>query len=87
MDEGPGIPQDDLKVLFQPFGRGRSTAVSVEGTGLGLYVVKQIVLAHGGRIDVESEPGHGSTFRVYLPLAQPEPDAPVRAAEPGRIHS
>lgn len=87
VDEGPGIPQDDLKVLFQPFGRGRSTPVSVEGTGLGLYVVKQIVLAHGGRIDVASEPGHGSTFRVYLPLAQPEADAPARAAEPERIHS
>jgi two-component system sensor histidine kinase MtrB len=68
-DEGPGISKEDLSVLFQPFGRGRSADTIAEGTGIGLYVVKQIVEAHGGRIEVESEPGHGATFRVSLPLA------------------
>jgi signal transduction histidine kinase len=68
-DQGPGIAKDDLQVLFQPFGRGRSAAALAEGTGMGLYVVKQIVEAHGGRIDVQSELGHGATFRVRLPLA------------------
>lgn len=67
-DQGPGIPQEDLKVLFQPFGRGRSADTLAEGTGVGLYVVRQIVEAHGGRIDVQSEFGKGATFRVRLPL-------------------
>jgi len=68
-DQGPGIAEDDLGVLFQPFGRGRSAEALAEGTGMGLYVVKQIVEAHDGRIDVQSELGHGATFRIRLPLA------------------
>jgi signal transduction histidine kinase len=58
-----------LQVIFQPFGRGRSAGTLAEGAGLGLYVVKQIVEAHEGRIEVQSEPGHGTTFLVELPLA------------------
>ena len=68
-DQGPGISREDAKVLFQPFGRGRSADALAEGTGLGLFVVKQIVEAHGGSIDVQSEVGKGATFRVRLPLA------------------
>jgi len=56
-------------VIFQPFGRGRSAGTLAEGAGLGLYMVKGIVEAHGGRIEVESEVGCGSTFRVSLLLA------------------
>ncbi|MBM4029688.1 MAG: HAMP domain-containing histidine kinase [Planctomycetes bacterium] len=67
-DEGPGIPPDDLKVLFQPFGRGRSAHTLAEGTGIGLYVVRQIVEAHDGVIEVQSEPGRGATFQIKLPL-------------------
>jgi signal transduction histidine kinase len=66
-DEGPGIAPEDLAVLFQPFGRGRSAGGLTEGTGMGLYIVKQIVEAHDGEINVESEPGHGATFRITLP--------------------
>lgn len=69
-DEGPGIAKEDLKVLFQPFGRGRSADTLAEGTGMGLYVVKQIVEAHGGRIEAQSEPGHGARFETRLPLAR-----------------
>ncbi len=68
-DEGPGICEEDLRVIFQPFGRGRSADALAEGAGMGLYIVKRIVEAHGGRIEVQSQPGHGSTFRVNLPLA------------------
>jgi len=68
-DQGAGISKEDFKVIFQPFGRGRSAGTLAEGSGLGLYVVKQIVEAHDGRIEVESELGLGATFRVKLPLA------------------
>ncbi len=68
-DQGPGIAKEDLAVLFQPFGRGRAAHSLAEGTGLGLYVVKQIVEAHNGRIEVHSEPGHGATFQIRLPLS------------------
>jgi two-component system sensor histidine kinase MtrB len=67
-DEGPGIAPEDLAVLFQPFGRGRSAHTLAEGTGIGLYVVKQIVEAHDGRIEVQSKPGQGATFQIELPL-------------------
>lgn len=69
-DQGPGIAPDDLKVLFQPFGRGRSADSLAEGTGMGLYVVKQIVEAHDGKIEVHSEPGHGATLEIRLPLVK-----------------
>jgi signal transduction histidine kinase len=69
-DQGAGIAPEDLGVLFQPFGRGRSAHSLAEGTGMGLYVVKQIVEAHDGKIEVHSELGHGATFEIRLPLAQ-----------------
>ncbi len=68
-DTGTGIPKDELPRLFERFhrienARGRSH----EGTGIGLALVKELVHLHGGAIDVESEPGRGSTFRVRIPL-------------------
>ena len=80
-DQGPGISVDDQKILFQPFGRGRSANTLAEGSGIGLYVVKQIVEAHAGRIEVHSEPGQGATFQIRLPLAPTLPTAnrPVEA--------
>jgi len=68
-DQGRGISAEDQKILFQPFGRGRSAERLVEGSGMGLYVVKQIIEAHGGEITVQSEPGQGTTFQIKLPLA------------------
>ena len=65
-DEGAGIPPEDLPLLFTPFYRSKSAA-GAPGAGLGLSVAQRIVLAHGGRIDVQSRPGSGSTFTVVLP--------------------
>ncbi|HET9594594.1 MAG TPA: ATP-binding protein [Anaeromyxobacteraceae bacterium] len=72
-DTGKGIPPAHMKRLFEPF---FTTKPPGEGTGLGLSLARSIVAAHGGSIDVESEPGAGSTFTVRLPAA----DAEARAA-------
>jgi PAS domain S-box-containing protein len=63
-DTGIGIPPDKLERIFQPF-----VTTKTKGTGLGLSVVDKIVENHGGRVEVTSEVGKGSTFRVVLPRA------------------
>lgn len=69
-DRGEGVPEEDMPNLFERFSRlanaGRSKP---KGTGLGLYICKQLVEAQGGRISVSSVPGMGSTFRFTLPHA------------------
>jgi signal transduction histidine kinase len=63
-DDGPGMERDFIeKSLFKPF-----QSTKKKGLGIGLYQCKTIVEAHGGWIDVESEPGMGSTFSVSLPF-------------------
>jgi PAS domain S-box-containing protein len=64
-DDGRGISEEDLKRVFNPFFTTRPG-----GTGLGLPAVRRIARAHGGRVDVRSSPGKGSTFRIYLPVGQ-----------------
>ncbi len=72
-DSGSGIPADDLPHLFERFYRGRPTgSLGIPGTGLGLSMVKEIVDIHGGDIDIESQLGQGSTFRVWLPRVEEE---------------
>jgi signal transduction histidine kinase len=66
-DPGIGIPKEELPHIFEPFRRTKTSRKDVPGTGLGLHVSRRIVEAHQGRIEVESEVGKGSTFRVYLP--------------------
>jgi signal transduction histidine kinase len=67
-DQGPGIPPAELGRLFQPFGRTSVPATGGEkSTGLGLWIARRVVEAQGGRIEVTSEIGRGSTFRVWLP--------------------
>jgi two-component system, NtrC family, sensor kinase len=63
-DTGPGISAADRKRIFEPF---FSTKEAGRGTGLGLFITAEIVREHKGRIELESEEGHGSTFRVILP--------------------
>ena len=65
-DQGIGIPDEDRRRLFAPFRRVGDARHSIPGSGLGLFVARQIVIAHGGRIDVDSAPGRGSTFRLSL---------------------
>lgn len=70
-DTGPGIPPDELPRLFEGFHRGAATAgFAVPGAGLGLAICHEIVLRHHGRIEVDSQVGQGSIFRVWLPLDQ-----------------
>jgi len=68
-DTGPGVPDENLETIFEKFhqlpGQARG---SIKGTGLGLAFVKHIVLAHGGKVWGENEPGKGTTFIFALPL-------------------
>jgi PAS domain S-box-containing protein len=76
-DDGCGIPPEIRSRIFDPF---FTTKPPGEGTGLGLAICHTIVSALGGEIDVESEPGRGSTFRVLLPAARPAAPAAARPA-------
>jgi signal transduction histidine kinase len=65
-DEGIGLSAGDLERIFEKFERAVPSA-HYGGLGLGLFIARQIVEAHGGQIEVESTPGAGATFRVTLP--------------------
>ena len=85
-DTGTGIPSDMLPLIFEPLFTTKKSA----GTGLGLAIVAHIVEKHGGTIQVESEPGRGTTFEIALPLAgadetEPQPAAPRRAGTVERL--
>jgi len=72
-DSGVGISEKDLPYVFERFYRGEPVGpggepLDVRGIGQGLYLAKTIVEAHGGRIDVQSAAGAGSTFTIWLPL-------------------
>jgi len=67
-DTGGGIPQEQINRIFEPF-----YTTKKKGTGLGLMIVQRIVRAHGGRIDLESHVGRGTTFRLWLPLHKRRP--------------
>jgi two-component system nitrogen regulation sensor histidine kinase NtrY len=80
-DNGPGIPEDSLPRIFDPYFSTRRG-----GTGLGLAMVKNIVLLHGGAVDVSSGEGRGAVFTITLPLAGPD-EAPGdnRSAPPDNV--
>jgi two-component system phosphate regulon sensor histidine kinase PhoR len=72
-DSGPGIPRAERERIFQRFYQiDRSRSKARPGTGLGLAIVKHLVHLHGGTVDVESEVGKGSVFKVRLPSSRPE---------------
>ena len=62
-DTGGGIPEEQINRIFDPF-----YTTKKKGSGLGLMIVQRIVRAHGGRMELESHVGRGSTFRVWFPL-------------------
>jgi signal transduction histidine kinase len=64
-DQGEGIPAETLPQLFERFQRGASSETA--GIGLGLYIIRLLVEAHGGRVEAQSVPGEGSVFTIRLP--------------------
>lgn len=82
-DTGPGIPADKLEQLFQPFNRLGAERGSVEGTGIGLTIVRRTVEMMGGAVGVQSEVGYGSTFWIELPgAAQPTMQPETQQTDP-----
>ena len=86
-DTGVGVAKEDLPVLFTRFGRvSTAQTVHLPGTGLGLYLGRQLARLHGGEITVDSAPGRGSTFALHLPLTSAGHDEPTheRTSSPAR---
>lgn len=80
-DRGIGIARDEQERIFERFHRiGTGLVHDVRGSGLGLSIVHHIVQAHRGRVRVQSEPGKGSTFSVYLPVGRPAPGPKIHEA-------
>jgi signal transduction histidine kinase len=69
-DDGVGMSEEDAARAFEPFRRSATLRDDVPGSGLGLFVVRRLVEAHGGRIDLHTEPGTGSRFEVHIPAAR-----------------
>jgi signal transduction histidine kinase len=76
-DTGIGVAPSEQEQIFEPFYRSQRDKRFPQGMGLGLSIARDLVLAHGGRLTVESAAGEGSRFTVWLPMttAQPPPDA------------
>jgi signal transduction histidine kinase len=70
-DQGIGIPREEVPYVFEPFRRAGAPREDIPGVGLGLSVAHRIVQAHGGRIEIDTQKGKGTTFRVHLPAPQP----------------
>jgi signal transduction histidine kinase len=69
-DHGLGIPEGARRRLFEKFFRVNDPLIqNIAGTGIGLYIVRQVVEGHGGKVTVDSQPGHGSSFRIDLPAS------------------
>ncbi|MBV8538539.1 MAG: two-component sensor histidine kinase, partial [Alphaproteobacteria bacterium] len=82
VDEGPGVPPEDLERIFDKFYRVQRLDPQIAGTGLGLSICRGLVEAHGGRITARSpiRGGHGAAFTIRLPV-EPQPETPpVRTA-------
>jgi two-component system sensor histidine kinase KdpD len=72
-DNGPGIDSADIPFIFEKFFRGKKSSARGKGTGMGLSIARAIVAAHGGQIEAISQPGHGATFRFWIPLMEEPP--------------
>jgi signal transduction histidine kinase len=83
-DTGPGVEESEKERIFERFARGRGGRRS-EGAGLGLSIVDTIAKAHGGRVELDSPPGGGATFSIFVPGSAPIPgddDLGARDNEP-----
>ena len=85
-DSGPGVAPEEQIRIFEPFYRSQREQRFPQGLGLGLTIARDLVEAHGGRLELESKPGQGSAFTLYLPLESNkiEREAP---ASPGASHA
>jgi two-component system, OmpR family, sensor histidine kinase SenX3 len=80
-DDGPGIPQEEQRRIFEPFFRGRhAQELEIEGSGIGLNIVKQVVKSHGGRVRVGNKPHKGARFVLQLPAMKTAPAVSVEPA-------
>ncbi len=68
-DNGPGIASEEQQRVFEAFYRSERDRRFPQGLGLGLTIARDLVLAHGGRLELDSQPGRGSRFTLYLPLS------------------
>jgi signal transduction histidine kinase len=81
-DHGQGISEESIELIFQPFRQGEGKEFGpIKGMGLGLYIVNRLVEAHGGRIEVRSEHGKGSTFIAHIPQPEAEEEIPSYDAD------
>jgi signal transduction histidine kinase len=80
-DNGPGIAPEHLEHIFKRFYRVPDNSTKVRGTGLGLFICRQIITAHGGEITVESELGKGTIFHIYFPYHQSKSDQNISFEE------
>jgi len=71
-DRGPGIPEEELPLVFERFYRGEGSSES-RGSGLGLPIARTIAEAHGGRLEASSRPGGGTSMSLYLPTNDRNP--------------
>jgi signal transduction histidine kinase len=84
-DKGIGIDSEDLTQIFKPFHRGSvAAAAQIHGTGLGLFLVQEALVAMGGSISVRSTPGKGSVFTMHFPALPSSDDSPLSAASKER---
>jgi signal transduction histidine kinase len=75
-DTGPGIEPDEMESIFIPFYHGRTGGRFPQGMGLGLSIARDLVAAHSGRLEVDSQPGHGSRFTIWLPVPPDDSSVP-----------
>jgi signal transduction histidine kinase len=69
-DNGPGIPMEEQSKVFMPFYRGGQSRRLKDGMGLGLSIARDLTIAHGGRLELESTPGMGSQFTIWIPISK-----------------
>jgi two-component system sensor histidine kinase KdpD len=81
-DDGPGIDPHDLPLIFEKFYRGKHRGIAAKGSGMGLAITRALLAAHGGSIEVESTPGRGTIFRIWIPAVEKSPSAAVEKTQP-----